>query len=73
MSTRPAPQCVLCVHWRSPLDTGVDAQTCAAFPDGIPAGVWNNRVDHRNPVPGDGGVRWAPRESGDEFPDWGVT
>jgi hypothetical protein len=65
-------QCVLCRHWVSPFDRDDDnanlsdgdglVQVCAAFPlpDGIPARVWTNQVDHRQPVDGDGGVRWEP-------------
>jgi len=30
--------------------------TCAAFPDGIPEGIWDNEIDHRMPYPGDHGL-----------------
>lgn len=31
---------------------------CAAFPDGIPDAIYPGGFDHRQPFPGDGGVRW---------------
>ena len=52
--TRPA-QCRICKHLR-------DARlwTCDAFPYGIPAAILSNRFDHRNPFPGDHGIRFEP-------------
>lgn len=32
--------------------------TCEAFPDGIPAKIWYDGRDHRQPYRGDGGVRF---------------
>jgi hypothetical protein len=77
MTSRPPPQCLSCKHWVSPLDHGDTAhepepvQTCAAFPDAIPDDVWWNKVDHRQPVEGDGGIRWESLD-GAEFPDWAL-
>ena len=31
---------------------------CSAFPDGIPAEIMANLVDHRNPVEGDHGLQF---------------
>jgi hypothetical protein len=31
---------------------------CAAYPDGIPRAILSNQHDHREPYPGDGGVRY---------------
>lgn len=31
---------------------------CAAFPDGIPEEIYPGGFDHREPFPGDNGVRW---------------
>jgi hypothetical protein len=47
----PANICVLCAH----LD---DKQTCAAFPQGIPAEIWKGEVDHHDPYPGDNGIQF---------------
>jgi len=46
-------QCVACRHNR------YDG-TCRAFPSGIPMVILTNRHDHREPYPGDHGVRFAP-------------
>ena len=69
MTTRNPPQCTYCSHWRSPIGTGSDKQTCVAFPKGIPDDIWWNQADHRKPFPGDHEVRWEPRD-GEEFPEW---
>ena len=34
--------------------------TCKAFPGGIPVDVFVGRVDHRDPVRGDHGIRFEP-------------
>jgi hypothetical protein len=31
---------------------------CVAFPDGIPAELWNDEIEHSRPFPGDGGVMY---------------
>ena len=46
-------QCALCRHYNG------DA-TCAAFPDRIPREILSNQHDHRQPYPGDGGIRFEP-------------
>ncbi len=46
-------QCALCKHAGA-------GQTCAAFPDGIPVKIRSNSVDHRQPYPGDQGIRFEP-------------
>ena len=51
-------QCELCEHLnRHRLDR---ADTCDAFMGGIPAEIWNNIQDHREPYEGDKGIRWEP-------------
>jgi hypothetical protein len=44
-------------------------KACAAFPAGIPERVWNNELDHREPIDGDHGLRWEANE-GYEFPTY---
>jgi len=55
----PLMQCRYCAHYRG--ENGVD---CAAFPaqGSIPREIFDTEFDHRNPYPGDHGVRWEPRE-----------
>ncbi len=55
MSAGPAPQCLSCRH----LDRdNLDTRTCAAFPEGIPAAIFERRADHAQPFPGDRGIRF---------------
>jgi hypothetical protein len=69
----PSEQCSHCRHFRAlefrpgrlpPLPTPI----CAAFPDGIPWEIWRVEVDHREPYPGDHGLRWEPFRPGIEHP-----
>ncbi len=53
----PTCQCAICQHFDR---TDKMVWRCAAFPDGIPAGIIGNTVDHREPVDGDGGLRFTP-------------
>ena len=72
MTSRIQPQCLpSCARFRSYLTTGAPGRRCEAFPDGIPEAIWSNRVDHRQPVEGDHGLRWTPRE-GAEFPQYAL-
>lgn len=34
--------------------------TCPAFPNSIPGVIFDNEHDHRQPYPGDHGIRWTP-------------
>lgn len=47
----------LCVYCARTRDLTF-AQTCDAFPDGIPGGIILNEVDHRQPVEGDHGLQF---------------
>lgn len=72
MTTR-VPQCVLCEHLRSSIDTGIDTPTCAAFPRGIPDVIFENKFDHRETYIGDGGTRWEPVRPTTKFPEWAMA
>lgn len=56
MTIRLPTLCNLCVF----SEPGDDRMYCEAFPDGIPDEVLYGVVDHRNPIPGDGGVQFEP-------------
>jgi len=70
VTTGPRSQCTTCARYRSPFSEentrGLDDSFCAAFPDGIPDDVYNNALDHRQPVTGDHGLQWTT--NGQEFP-----
>jgi len=58
-------QCAHCKHLRRPVEAG---WPCTAFPQGVPEDVFYNRHDHRQPYPGDSGIRWEPAT--EEDADW---
>jgi len=68
MPTR-IPICSLCRHLRDdqPWLDGKHRR-CAAFPGGIPDGVYWGDFDHRRPFPGDNGVRFEFSEGAQRFP-----
>ena len=51
------PQCFECMHFDR---AAVGSLTCRAFPGGIPMPILLNDRDHREPYPGDGGIRFDP-------------
>jgi len=54
------PQCLLCARF----DNGFRKYNkCAAYPDGIPAEVWDNRVTHNKSYKGDGGLLFVENET----------
>lgn len=50
-------QCLTCKHY-------LGIQECDAFPGGIPQEIYTGEYDHREPFPGDGGVRWEATDEG---------
>lgn len=66
-----APLCEFCQHFDKGQLSTPDALKCQAFPKGIPFKVLKWQADHRFPIEGDRGVRFAVRE-GDEasFKEW---
>ena len=56
MPRPPLPMCVDCEHFR-----GAKAGRCDAFPDGIPGAIWDGKVRHDKPFPGDRSIRFEPR------------
>lgn len=71
MTTGPLSQCGTCQRLRSPFSpeaTGQDGPWCEAFPTGIPEAVYDNTLDHREPVDGDHGLQWLARP-GATYPD----
>lgn len=49
-------QCFNCTRFLGISDESVPH--CAAFPNGIPEQILKGEVDHRQPYPGDGGIRF---------------
>jgi hypothetical protein len=46
-------QCAECRH-------ATGGAKCVAFPEGIPVEIIDERHDHRQPYPGDNGIRFEP-------------
>lgn len=53
------PQCLRCRHYVR------GTRTCPAFPDRIPGPIMANEHDHREPYPGDHGIRFEPMTGAD--------
>mgnify|MGYP005851485489 CR=1 FL=1 len=49
-------QCFACRHFHKGI-------RCAALPNGIPTAILEMEHDHRQPYPGDNGIRWEPAEA----------
>jgi hypothetical protein len=53
--------CNRCVHLYS-----IAARTCAAFPRGIPAEIWDGKHEHQVPFAGDHGIQFEEFQFADE-------
>ena len=68
MTSYPAPVCLggpdgespACRHLRSQPEQVGERATCAAFPQGIPDGIFWEAGDHTKPWPGDRGMQYEP-------------
>jgi len=59
MTIGPAPICLFCKHYHQ---ANQEANTCAAYPDGIPQEIILCSADHRRPYEGDNGLRFSPAD-----------
>jgi hypothetical protein len=62
MAIGPAPMCVSCKHFKQ----DEPGRICAAFPNGIPNRIWENKADHRKPYPGDYGIQFELESGSDK-------
>jgi hypothetical protein len=62
VTTFVMPICMGCQHLTK---DGGWGYRCSAFPAGIPGEIMESRVDHREPVDGDRGIRFIPIEDED--------
>jgi hypothetical protein len=59
MTTIAPPICGGCAHLHGDLRD----PKCDAFPDGIPHEITLSKSDHREPFPGDNGIRFEPKDA----------
>jgi hypothetical protein len=58
------PLCFDCKHFQGPAPPGtMSAYVCEAFPDGIPMNILLLQPDHREPVDGDHGIQFEPKDA----------
>jgi hypothetical protein len=62
------PLCLNCKHF---IFADITANTCAAFPAGVPDDIYSNRADHRRPFPGDNGTRFEAIDAAVDPPEFG--
>ncbi len=57
------PLCWDCKHFRGDAPPGgMHSYLCAAFPGGIPENILRLDPDHREPVEGDHGIQFEPKD-----------
>jgi hypothetical protein len=59
------PACFECRHFG---EDEFGAPVCTAFPAGVPREIYFEGFDHRQPFPGDQGIRWEPAEGVAGYP-----
>jgi hypothetical protein len=66
MTTQATSQCATCERFTSTFARGKGPDggyslpsNCAAYPGGIPTEIYQNLLDHRDPLPGDHGLQWT--------------
>ncbi|HOW75414.1 MAG TPA: hypothetical protein PK959_05710 [Candidatus Competibacteraceae bacterium] len=55
MIYRSQANCSMCIHYQAD-------RRCQAFPEGIPQALWTGEHLHRDSYPGDGGIRYQPKQ-----------
>lgn len=53
-------QCLTCTR-RHEIGAASGRTTCDAYPAGVPWGILEGRIDHRQPYAGDHGLRYNPQ------------
>ena len=54
-----APMCMRCDHYN---EGDFEKLSCDAFPKGIPKEILDGEHDHRQPFPGDHGIRFEKKK-----------
>lgn len=58
-------RCGICRHfkgWKKKDGWARGIEYCEAFPDGIPDDIWEEKVSHDEPYPGDNGIVFEPKD-----------
>jgi hypothetical protein len=60
-------QCRSCKHFYNNEEANRTGRFCASFED-APSEITDGHFDHREPFPGDNGIRWEPKNPGTIHP-----